>query len=58
MTLDESLKLLELLGVVAGVLLFVYRLGGKMDRLSSSIDHLANVFEDHENRIRQLERAV
>jgi len=52
--MDTELAL-ELAGAAAAVLLFVFRLGGKMDRLSVSIDHLAKVFEDHEDRLRALE---
>ena len=51
------LKVLEFLGIVAAALLFMFKLGGKMDRLASSIDHLAKVFEDHEDRLRVLESA-
>ena len=54
---EGLLKLVEFLGVVAAALIFMFKLGGKMDRLASSIDHLAKVFEDHEDRLRVLESA-
>ena len=54
--LDATLKLLQVVGIVGAAVLFVFRLGGKMDRLALSIDHLASVLEDHEDRLRALEQ--
>lgn len=56
--LEPLMKVLEFLGIVAAALIFIFKLGGKMDRLASSIDHLAKVFEDHEDRLRALEQHV
>lgn len=39
----------------AGAVAFVMRLGGKLDRLSDAIEHLAASMDDHEGRLRRLE---
>lgn len=41
-----------LLGAAATL---AYRFGGKMDRLSSSIEHLTSKLEDHDDRLLVLE---
>lgn len=52
---EHALLGLNILAIVLGAFLFVFRLGGKMDRLSGAIEHLTKVLEDHEDRIRILE---
>ena len=49
--------IMEMLAFTGGAVLFVYKLGSKMDRLSSSIEHLVDELKDHESRLRVLEDA-
>jgi len=53
--LESLVVILNIIVVISGALLFIFRLGGKMDRLSGAIEHLTRVLEDHEERIRVLE---
>ncbi len=52
---DISVTLSAMGGMAAVALPFVYWFGGKMDRLSSAIEHLATRDVDHEARLRVLE---
>jgi len=69
--LDIDLRtVIEIIGLLVGSYLFVFKLGGKLDRLSSVIDNLAtahgklanaheklaDTFNDHEIRLLVLER--
>lgn len=55
-TLGDIANLIGLVGMVAAGALFVGRLGGKLDRLSDAIERLTLNLDDHEVRIRELER--
>jgi hypothetical protein len=54
--LAELTDIMQIAIFIGGGIFFLARLGGKIDRLSETIDRLDNHLRDHETRIRVLEK--
>lgn len=56
LTFGDVLRIVEAVAVLATAIIFIIRMGGKIDRLSDAVNNLASSFRDHEDRLRVLER--